>query len=189
MHRHYKRRAESVAWIYFLQGVLGRTHKAYFTCTDLQVLRIFINNIPDTTCINTPNVPRMKAGWKKTLLAVSIHTVACWGTWPLLNTKCDVLGTGDAVRIVTSFSYDFISRHYNPFYNVLGPSDVASRSWPGSSALVLWSPLIWSSLICLYLPPWSVFICLPLWSGLVSYLLQSGGVDDTFLKDFVSRLS
>jgi hypothetical protein len=26
-----------------------------------------------------------------------------------------VLGTGDAVRIVTSFYYDFTSRHYNPF--------------------------------------------------------------------------
>jgi hypothetical protein len=26
-------------------------------------------------------------------------------------------------------------------------------------------------------------------SGLVSYLLQSGGLEDTFLKDFVSRLS
>jgi hypothetical protein len=38
------------------------------------------------------------------------------------------------------------------FYNVLWPSDVVSRSGPGSSALVLWSPLIWSSLISLYLP-------------------------------------
>jgi hypothetical protein len=33
------------------------------------------------------------------------------------------------------------------FYNVLGPSDVASRSGPGSSALDLWSSVIRSSLI------------------------------------------
>jgi hypothetical protein len=70
-------------------------------------------------------------------------------------------------------------------YNVLWPSVVASLSGPGSSALVLCSPVIWSSLICLWSLPWSAslilslaaFICLPLWSGLVSYLLQSDGLD------------
>jgi hypothetical protein len=46
------------------------------------------------------------------------------------------------------FIYDSTSRHYNLFYNVLWPSDFASLSCSGSSALVLWSLWIWSSLIC-----------------------------------------
>jgi hypothetical protein len=50
--------------------------------------------------------------------------------------------------LLLRFIYDFTSRHYSLFYNVLWPSDVVSRSGPDSSALVLWSPLIWSSLIC-----------------------------------------
>jgi hypothetical protein len=54
------------------------------------------------------------------------------------------------------------------FYNVLWPSDVVSLSGPGSSTLVLWSAFR---------------------SGLVSYLLQSDGLENTFLKGFVSRVS
>jgi hypothetical protein len=34
------------------------------------------------------------------------------------------------------------------FYNVLGPSDIASRSGPGSSVIILGSPMISSSVIC-----------------------------------------
>jgi hypothetical protein len=51
------------------------------------------------------------------------------------------------------------------FYNVLGPSDVVARSVPGSSALILGSPWIWSlvaSLISVLwsVLPWSLFFCL-----------------------------
>jgi hypothetical protein len=50
------------------------------------------------------------------------------------------------------------------FFNVLWPSDVASRSGPGSSALVLWFLLIWSSLICIYLPKSTLLTrCSPDW--------------------------
>jgi hypothetical protein len=48
--------------------------------------------------------------------------------------------------------------------------------------------LIWSSLICPFDLPLFLF-CPPLCSRLVSYLLQSDGLEDTFLKGFVSRVS
>jgi hypothetical protein len=100
----------------------------------------------------------------------------CWGTWPLyvtclrylsvLNTKCDVLeywrrrSVSYSGLFTTSLVVTTIT-----FYNVRWPSDVASQRGPGSSALVLWSPWIWPSLICvgpsldlLLLPAcWSTF--------------------------------
>jgi hypothetical protein len=49
-----------------------------------------------------------------------------------------MLGTGDAVQFVNSglFTTSLVVTTI-PFYNVLGPSDVVSRSGSGSSALVL----------------------------------------------------
>jgi hypothetical protein len=82
----------------------------------------------------------------------------CWNhQFPRANGSVICWVTGDAVRFVTLI-YDFSSRHYSLFYNVLWPSDVVSRSGPGSSALVPWSPLIWSSLIYLWsVLCWSAF--------------------------------
>jgi hypothetical protein len=83
-------------------------------------------------------------------------------------------GTGDAFRIVTSFIYDFTSRHYNYFYNVrpslpcwffilVGPLIagflVAALIW------LLWSPLtlrLWSALLI------SRFYCSPPWNRVLA---------------------
>jgi hypothetical protein len=47
--------------------------------------------------------------------------------------------TDDATQFVTLF---YLRLHQS--YIVLGPSDVVSRSSPGSTALILGSPWIWS---------------------------------------------
>jgi hypothetical protein len=121
--------------------------------------------------------------------SIYIYIVTCWGTWPFLNIKYDVLGcTGDHFGLLLWFYYDFTSRHYNLFYNVTRTRLIAFIPYPGwASDLLLWS----GSLVCFYLPwslLWSVF---DLPSALVwsLYLLQSAGLEDTFLKGFVSRVS
>jgi hypothetical protein len=104
-------------------------------------------------------------------IASLINIVTCWGTWPLLNTKCNMLEYWRRRSVcysglfMTSLVVTTIS-----LYNELWPSDVASRSGPGSSALVLRAPLIWSSLICLWSHLGSAaFISFALvWSGLLS---------------------
>jgi hypothetical protein len=124
--------------------------------------------------------------------------ITCLLYLSLLNTKCNVLKYWRRRSVYYSGFFTSLVVTRISFYNVLWPSDVASQSGPGSSALVLWSPSIWSSLICVGLSLdllvlsacWSAFCDLSFdlfWSAF--YLLQSGGLDDTFLKSFVSRVS
>jgi hypothetical protein len=81
--------------------------------------------------------------------------------WSLLNTKCNALGYWRRRSVCYSglFTTSLVATTIS-FYNVLGPCDVASRSGPGSSALILESPVILSSLICvlssLYLSLFSI---------------------------------
>jgi hypothetical protein len=84
----------------------------------------------------------------------STPNVQCWGTWSLyvaclrylslLNTKCDVLvyWRHRSVCYTSLFTTSLVTTI--SFYNVLGPSDVVSRSGPGSSLGLLFG----SSLIC-----------------------------------------
>jgi hypothetical protein len=51
--------------------------------------------------------------------------MTCLRYWTLLNTKCDVLDTGDAVRFVTLLYY-FTRRHYNVLWLW---RCVSERSW------------------------------------------------------------
>jgi hypothetical protein len=99
------------------------------------------------------------------------------GTWPLLNTNGDVLGTGDVVRFVNSFIYDSTCRHYNLFLQCALTlwRCVSERSW-----FLCSGPLISFDLFL------SAFRSGLVWSR---YLLQSGGLEDTFLKGFLSRVS
>jgi hypothetical protein len=108
--------------------------------------------------------------------------VTCWDTWPLyvtclrywslLNTKCDVLEYWRRRSVCNSgfFTTSLVVTTIS-FYNVLWPSDVASLSGPGSSALVVWSPLIWSSLICVG-PSLDLLLSSACWSALCDLLLS-----------------
>jgi hypothetical protein len=82
----------------------------------------------------------------------------------LSNIYCNVFGTGDAVRIVTSCIYDFTSRHCNLFLQCALTlwRCVSERSWllcSGPLICLLWSVLVSPWICCFYLP-----VDLLLWS-------------------------
>jgi hypothetical protein len=117
-----------------------------------------------------------------------IYSVTCLLYLSLLNTKFDVLGTENAVRILNSF-----------ITTSLVVTTISFRMCSDPLTLHLWAvliPLLWSfdlawgSALLICLPLWSGLIWSGLvWSGMVSYLLQSGGLEDFFLEGFVSRVS
>jgi hypothetical protein len=85
--------------------------------------------------------------WSFKYIVTCLGTLSLYVTWlrylSLLNTNCNVLGywRHRSVCYTSLFTTSLVVTTVS-VYNVLGPSDVVSRSGPGSSALVLRSSLI-----------------------------------------------